>query len=315
MQMREAIPLARTCAPLRHSTLVPAWNDKFDMRPFFSCIHPAHYALKEGGELEHARYLFGLTQMQAVAHVSLFRSTLKAHRRCPRIFQAAAQCLEIGKTWGYSYYQQWFKSPNDQFDHQAPQGWFTSLGFPELAEELELRQPLSGSEIMDERPLAVPGHPSATVFLDRERTERTRQGEDAEQREVLRIARFLFAVDGWEDEFDPCVHFAMWSPLLNPIGDDAATRSAFFIFDVMRTQFVAWLRLYRAALRAGCEQTGVLAAVCQCAQQMVVEGGEGYPEWFETPISGFANLTPRQWLRTRRLFHLEQLLDLGRGPT
>jgi len=310
--MSKNLPAAIKETPLVHSPLVPAWEDEFDLRIYFACIHPTQYELKDRRECGLAKQILGAVQVCTVNWVGIYRAILAAHRKHPNVLVPALLCIGSVLRREVSSHLTWYGSPQTEFGGKTPGDWFCDQGVPELGERLRFHGPVDQADVLEEVLLRANRDSKHSGPLFRRTVVEAEMQLSSEHRELREIVRMLYSAEHWEDEFDFAPHLALWSPANYILDNPTNFQVALELYEFIRAEFAGWVRLYRAALEVGCQRAGVLQGVAICVMKVVGGGRRPYLEWFETPQTEFFDGTsPKQWFVDQKLEELGHLLSLG----
>jgi hypothetical protein len=282
---------------LVHSPLVPAWNDEFDLRFYFSCIHPRQYELRKPSEYVMAKQLLGAVAAFGVCHVGIYRATIRTAPKS-EVFKSVVTCTRTARRLGPSAYSVWYTEPQPGFSSGSPKAWFQARNQTELAELLQLKLYVQEADVLTEVPLECKSEEIAKRYAQQNKPH-GKPGANASRTSELE-SLFLSLPQTLnssvaQDEFDLQPYLARWSPANYSLGSQSNYRLAQELYNAMAGEFTGWIALYRAALVAAGQTDGVMEAVVRCAMKAVEVGLTHYLEWFHTPQAEFGALSPEQW--------------------
>lgn len=263
-----------TCSqPLVHSPMVPEWEDEFDLRPYFSRIHPRQFEFRDSTEYVLAKQLYATVVAFTVTPVGIYRGAIRSSA-ARGLLKTVARCVRTARRLGMPHYSEWYQRPQSGFAGLSPKEWFLAKKHVDLAELLGMKSCVEEADILTEVPLV-----GAPVGLNQTRLEQ-------------------------KDDFDLEPYFARWIPANYSLGSDRNYYLAHALYDPMRAEFSGWIRLYRTALKADAQLEGALEASVRCCMKLVELGMEAYLEWYNSTQAEFGGLSPRQWFENRGLTRL-----------
>jgi hypothetical protein len=259
--------------PLVHSPMVPVWGDEFDMRLYFSRIHPRQFGFQNGAEYVLAKQLYATVVAFGICHVGIYRAAIRGSAK-RGLLKASVRCVRTARRLGIPHYFEWYQRPQPGFAGLSPKEWFLAKQQLDLADLLGMKSRVEEADILTEVQLV--GVPEG---VDRSRLEQ-------------------------KDDFDLEPYFARWTPANYRLGSDRNHYLAHALYDPMTAEFSGWIRLYSTVLEATAPVDGALEASVRCCMKLVELGREAYLQWYNSTQAEFGGLSPRQWFEDRGLTRL-----------
>jgi len=273
--------------PMVHSRLVPAWGDEFDLRLYFSLIHPGQYELRNASEHRMAKQLLAAVVAFGACHVGIYRAAI---RTAPgsAVLKLVVKCTRTARRLGQPAYSVWYEKPQPGFSGRSPQAWFRAQDQSELADLLRLKTRVEERDVLIEIPFQGPSEAKPPVKDE------------------------LESGLGTAGEFGLQPYLARWHPSNYELGSQGNYRLALELYDAMAAEFTGWLALYQAAMTAARQVDGAMEATVRCAMKALEIGLPHYLEWFHTAQAEFGALSPKQWFLDKNLTQLCSLLQGSR---